>query len=141
MSAESMRRWRANNPERARALDQRMRDERREENNAARRRYNARLYAERRAALDKIKLDAGCADCGYDKHPAALDFDHVRGTKDFGIGEGILHRRWEVILNEIAKCDVVCANCHRIRTAERRDFQDRCIADGGPGMVRFREAG
>jgi hypothetical protein len=50
--------------------------------------------------------------------PGVLDFDH-RGDKAFAIGEAITYRRWETILAEIAKCDVVCANCHRRRTARR----------------------
>jgi hypothetical protein len=50
-----------------------------------------------------------------------MDFDHVRGEKLFDVsrmvGPGL---SLELIKAEIAKCDVVCANCHRIRTFERR---------------------
>ncbi len=50
-----------------------------------------------------------------------MDFDHVRGEKLFGIvearGSAIA---WQTVLNEIAKCDLVCANCHRMRTYIRR---------------------
>ena len=61
-----------------------------------------------------------CVDCGEDDY-VVLDFDHVRGEKDFEIGKaraktvGI-----ERLLKEIAKCDVRCANCHRRKTARRR---------------------
>ncbi len=69
-----------------------------------------------------IKLARGCADCGYNAHPRALEFDHLPGTdKVAGIaymtGTG---QPWARIEAEIAKCEVVCANCHAIRTAERR---------------------
>lgn len=67
------------------------------------------------------KMAAGCADCGFKQHPAALEFDHLPGTqKSFNIGEKIGCSSMERIWAEIAKCEVVCANCHAIRTAERR---------------------
>jgi len=69
--------------------------------------------AQRRHKLSEIKLAAGCMDCGYNKHSAALDFDHVRGTKSFNISRS--DRPWEVVLAEVKKCDVRCANCHRAR--------------------------
>lgn len=48
-----------------------------------------------------------------------MDFDHVRGTKKFNISDAGAKNALEVIA-EIDKCDLVCANCHRIRTEERR---------------------
>ena len=66
-----------------------------------------------------IKMAVGCADCGYKEHPVALDFDHRPGTeKLFTVAEGC-RKPWAVVEAEIAKCDVVCANCHRIRTWTR----------------------
>lgn len=65
-------------------------------------------------------MEKGCMDCGYNAHPAALEFDHVSGTKLFNIGEQVGKRSREKLWEEIAKCDVVCANCHNIRTAIRR---------------------
>jgi hypothetical protein len=80
-----------------------------------------RRRAARRAELDAIKLARGCTDCGYNVHPAALQFDHLPGTeKRFDIGKsgiGVSRAKRDA---EIAKCEVVCANCHAIRTAERR---------------------
>lgn len=72
----------------------------------------------RRSALATMKLDDGCTDCGFNEDPAALEWDHVRG-KSWNIGS----RRWcsiERLLEEVEKCEVVCANCHRIRTELRR---------------------
>jgi hypothetical protein len=59
-----------------------------------------------------------CVDCG-ETDPVVLEFDHRR-DKLFSIGMELSRRRWQSILAEIEKCDVVCANCHRRRTALRR---------------------
>ena len=71
-----------------------------------------------RAEVAAFKQREGCNDCGYNERSEALDFDHVVGTKLFSIGTQ-MGRKMETIMNEINKCDVVCANCHRIRTVAR----------------------
>jgi hypothetical protein len=48
-----------------------------------------------------------CVDCG-ESDPLVLEFDHVV-DKAFTIGEGLRDRNWKSVLDEIAKCDVVCA--------------------------------
>jgi hypothetical protein len=58
-----------------------------------------------------------CVDCG-ETDPLVLEFDHI-GTKEFGIGAELRSRNWQAILREIDKCEAVCANCHRRRTARR----------------------
>lgn len=74
------------------------------------------------AYIQQVKLEHGCADCGYNAHPAALDFDHLPGTEKFfrlaTMAAGMCREKIDA---EMAKCDVVCANCHRIRTAQRRE--------------------
>jgi len=58
-----------------------------------------------------------CADCGGRFPPCAMDFDHVLGEKiDDVSGIRIDTGRWERVLAEIEKCELVCANCHRVRT-------------------------
>lgn len=69
--------------------------------------------------LAAIKMNVGCIDCGYAEHPAALEFDHVRGDKIVNLSRAC-GRRPELILAEIAKCDVVCSNCHHVRSYNRR---------------------
>ncbi len=72
------------------------------------------------ARVNQIKLTKGCADCGYNKNPVALEFDHLPGyTKIANVSRLILSRSWEVTLAEIEKCEGVCANCHAIRTQLR----------------------
>jgi hypothetical protein len=75
-----------------------------------------------RAWVELVKLVAGCRDCGYRAHPAALDFDHVRGDKVANVSV-LVNRGFPAaaVRDEVAKCDVVCANCHRVRTATRHD--------------------
>jgi hypothetical protein len=73
-----------------------------------------------------MKEEAGCADCG-ESDPIVLDFDHLR-DKEFNIsmaaiGGGISEKR---LLDEIAKCEVVCSNCHRRRTHARRLSVNGC---------------
>jgi hypothetical protein len=81
--------------------------------------------AEYRAKLRKIKLDSGCADCGYNAHVAPLQFDHLPGFKKlFSIGAKAQAYSWDKVMTEIAKCEVVCANCHFIRTWDRRKESD-----------------
>lgn len=76
--------------------------------------------AARKQWLQEYKLEKGCTDCGYNKHSAALDFDHLPGTvKKEAIRSGASFG-WVALLEEIMKCEVVCSNCHRIRTYERR---------------------
>lgn len=70
-----------------------------------------------RVFLNEIKLARGCVDCGYDVHPAALDFDHVTGAKTRLVS---FAKSKAQALREIEKCEVRCSNCHRIKTWERR---------------------
>lgn len=79
-----------------------------------------------REMVDDIKVLLGCADCGYSEHPRALDFDHVGSDKVENVSKMIVTNvPLELIFDEIDKCDVVCANCHRIRTAIRNDYRKR----------------
>lgn len=84
-------------------------------------RYNRSRRRELQERLQALKLEKGCVDCGYDAHPAALDFDHVAGEKVAGLSQLVsASASWERIEAELAKCDVRCANCHRIITVRRR---------------------
>lgn len=68
--------------------------------------------------INKLKSNP-CTDCGNTFPPICMDFDHLR-DKSFNIGEVYARLTSEkTILEEIAKCELVCANCHRIRTQNR----------------------
>ena len=66
-----------------------------------------------------------CMDCGNVFSFCVMDFDHRPDeTKDFSIGKRGTYKMTEETLiklqKEVAKCDLVCSNCHRLRTKERR---------------------
>jgi hypothetical protein len=77
--------------------------------------YNKQQIKKR---LAEIKESAGCFDCGMSNH-IVLDFDHLRDKK-YNVSR-MVHDgfSWKAIKREIEKCQVVCANCHRIRTHNR----------------------
>lgn len=66
-----------------------------------------------------------CVDCGQDDI-TVLEFDHRDpAIKELHIGVMVGRRSWSVILAEIEKCDVRCANCHRRRTARQQEWKNR----------------
>lgn len=68
-----------------------------------------------------------CADCQGVFPSVCMDFDHLSDDKLYNIAEMMGHSL-EKVKVEVAKCEVVCANCHRIRTAERfRSSVDRIV--------------
>lgn len=72
-------------------------------------------YWSSRRFTDAVKVTAGCIDCGFAVHPAAMDFDH-QGDKRCEVQR--MHQySLAAQAIEIMKCDVRCANCHRIRHA------------------------
>ncbi len=78
------------------------------------RRSRARL----RGLLIAYLVEHPCVDCG-EADPVVLDFDHLR-DKVMNVSAMVLRKmNWARILDEIAKCEVVCSNCHRRRTARR----------------------
>lgn len=102
--------------------------------NARSRRYYAENQAEHAKAVTernrrwKVELHRRvltylavhpCVDCGC-TDVRVLEFDHL-GDKEFGIAQMIgSANSWARIVREIAKCNVRCANCHRIRSYEVR---------------------
>jgi hypothetical protein len=67
-----------------------------------------------------LKEKTPCADCGEIYHYSQMDFDHVDGKKKHNIARYANSAvSIKTIKDEIAKCQVVCANCHRLRTWER----------------------
>jgi len=77
-----------------------------------------RCYARQKVLLDAIKIASGCVDCGYKDNPLALDFDHLTDKK-FQVSHKRGRASDKTLLAEVAKCEVRCANCHRIRSWEK----------------------
>ncbi len=71
--------------------------------------------------LRALKDGRPCVDCGGVFHPEAMHFDHrPESGKEFDVGFGNGRYSRARVLAEIAKCDLVCANCHAVRTYDRR---------------------
>lgn len=61
-----------------------------------------------------------CMDCGI-SDVRVLEFDH-RGDKEYNVSHLINMGRETAAYKEIEKCDIVCANCHRIRTSKQQNW-------------------
>src|SRR5678815_5082071 len=91
-----------------------------------------RGFRQRKQALVWAAKSRSCARCGGRFPIACMDLDHRPGeVKLFTISSAINHagggyRNMDEILSEIAKCDPVCANCHRILTFVERDHAALC---------------
>ncbi len=77
--------------------------------------WNKRLYTKRKEKINLLKIERGgkCEICGYNEYLGALDFHHKNNKeKSFAIG----HRRGfsiDKLREEVKKCALLCANCHR----------------------------
>lgn len=87
---------------------------------------SARKYRRKiRALVNTIKEENPCVDCGNSYPFYIMDFHHRDpSTKSFTIGD--TPRGKNLVLDEIAKCDVLCANCHRER--DHREASGRFAA-------------
>lgn len=87
-------------------------------------RYRARQAKSRKNRAKQIQSlkEVPCTDCKNEFPYYVMDFDHRPGEEKFASVSRMVHLRYsmEAILAEIAKCDVVCSNCHRIRTYSRK---------------------
>lgn len=69
-----------------------------------------------------------CMDCGGSFDWYCMDFDHVRGIKV----ERVSAIKKSLKIEEIRKCELVCSNCHRIRTFKNR----KPISDSAPNRIK-----
>ena len=80
------------------------------------------VSARRRRIKELLVSEAGgaCVICGYDRYLGALQFHHIDpGEKSFSLSERGLARSLEKARAEVAKCALLCANCHRMIHARR----------------------
>lgn len=76
-------------------------------------------------------MKCGCKVCEYREHPTALQFDHRNPKeKSFTIGKCYGSVSLKELINEVRKCDVLCANHHMIKTFVNKDH-------GNPNVVEF----
>ena len=70
-------------------------------------------------------LSHPCVECG-ERDIIVLEFDHrTQTTKRFDVMSATHGHSWKTIEAEIKKCDVVCANCHKRRTAKMLNWSTR----------------
>jgi|SRR5271157_1599006 len=72
--------------------------------------------------VDNYKIEHGCVDCGYNTNAAALDLDHRDPTQKRNTVSMLVRNMNSLdgVKTEVAKCEVRCANCHRIKHAKER---------------------
>ena len=84
-------------------------------------RRKRRYWRAQSRMLDRLK-QRPCADCGGRFPSCAMDFDHRDPRqKRYTVSRMVGRAGTERIMAEVAKCDIVCANCHRDRTYRRRE--------------------
>jgi len=107
---------------------------------ADRREYLIKAVQKRRKELRRkaILFKGGrCEGCGYDRCTEALEFHHLESSrKDFGISSKGYTRSWSKIREELEKCILLCANCHREVHAGLQLPQETVVETSG----EFREA-
>src|SRR4029077_18283035 len=93
-----------------------------------------RLAASReKYRLKKLQLDAlktgPCLDCGQLYPPYVMDWHHRDpSTKVAKVAPMLAYYKWPVIMAEIAKCDLLCSNCHRIREWGENGLRRKALA-------------
>jgi hypothetical protein len=79
------------------------------------------LDASYRAWYSSLKQGKSCADCGGVFPPVAMQWDHLPGQPKAGELANLIRKHNKSrILAEIEKCELVCSNCHAVRTLGRR---------------------
>ena len=91
--------------------------------------YLSAFFVERYAKLQQIK-EVPCADCSQQYPWYVMDFDHLDPSTKAGhialmVGQTIA---WDRVLAEIAKCEIVCVCCHRLRTWTAPKTASKCRA-------------
>lgn len=78
--------------------------------------YDRQIVKSISRKLKLIDLKNGCCSkCGYNKNLATLEFHHIdESNKMFPLdARNLSNRKWESIIEEFNKCELLCANCHR----------------------------
>lgn len=88
---------------------------------------NQQVRRRQKERLLEIKSQSPCRDCGQTFHPFIMEFDHLSADdKTFSIGRRGSKSNKQ-IQTEIDKCDLLCANCHKLRTFRRNQQNPRYV--------------
>jgi hypothetical protein len=92
----------------------------REHHKAVVRKRNKKYLDTTRNWIRELKESNPCVDCNISYPWYVMDFDHVRGQKVSDISKMVATAASkDKLIEEISKCEIVCSNCHRIRTFTR----------------------
>lgn len=80
-----------------------------------------------RDSMYRFLSEHSCVDCG-EKDIIVLELDHANGNKSFGVADRMT-LKWATLKKEIDKCEVVCANCHKRRTAQKQGWWKAKISE------------
>lgn len=90
---------------------------------AARKKSNRKNARKKYNFITRYKRMVGCKFCGYKENVLALQFDHINPKeKSFSLSQGYRSKGMDKLKKEIRKCQVLCANCHAIKTYENGDY-------------------
>ncbi len=87
--------------------------------NTGKYRQSSKAYRERVFAKIASLKTGPCVDCEVSYPHYVMQWDHVRGNKVNSISNLATRGSWKAIEEEIAKCELVCGNCHAERTWQR----------------------
>jgi hypothetical protein len=73
--------------------------------------------ARRKHWINLYKTSKGCVSCGYNHSPYALDLDHVDASSKIQSPSRMFLWTLKKLMQEIRKCQVMCRNCHGIKSA------------------------
>lgn len=77
--------------------------------------------------IRELKESSPCSDCGAYFPYWVMHYDHIGDDKIMDISRMLTRTSWAKIEEEIAKCELVCANCHSTRT-HMREIAKRAMA-------------
>jgi len=94
--------------------------------------YQRNLQSKIRDFLNEYRVNVGCANCGYNENYAALQFDHIipeplgsRKKRRTNLPQSMNDAK--KFIND-SNIQVLCANCHCIKTRENKDYLSRSRA-------------
>jgi hypothetical protein len=89
---------------------------------------NRRYRKEISTYVNQIKEETPCKDCNKQYPYYVMDFDHLNAKEKVALVSYLCKKRSPVAMkNEILKCEVVCANCHRARTHYRLQNREKAL--------------
>ena len=92
------------------------------------REFSSSARSRKREWMQALK-DKPCSDCGIKYHYSAMEYDHINPENKMGCIAAMQRLTKALILAEIDKCELVCANCHRLRGHNRRVEKNKNVSN------------